>query len=299
MSELILGTVQLGIDYGINNRKGKPSLDESFEILNTAYDKGIKIIDTALGYGDSENIIGSFMKMTNKHFEMITKLPKFNRNELLIDQLNDSIKHSCAKLGVSKIDYYLYHNFQDILLYPDTFEYLLKLKDKGIIGKIGVSIYDIEEMDYLINNMLKQHVDIIQLPFNIFDLRWIKGDWFKKAKEKGIEISVRSVFLQGLFFLSEKKSFTVHCNTYQYIEKLNTLSKIKNITIEQLALSYVKSIEEIDWILIGCENKMQLTRNIDNFSNEINFSKEDIEYINNNFGCIEKKIIDPRLWKQF
>ena len=62
VNKLILGTVQFGLEYGINNLKGKPDKKTVFEILSYANNKGIKYLDTAELYGDAHNLIGEFHK---------------------------------------------------------------------------------------------------------------------------------------------------------------------------------------------------------------------------------------------
>ena len=57
MNKLVLGMVQLGLNYGINNRRGKPSKGESFSILDRAFEGGIRIFDTAAAYGNAEEIL--------------------------------------------------------------------------------------------------------------------------------------------------------------------------------------------------------------------------------------------------
>ena len=54
ISQFSLGTVQLGMDYGINNGQGKPNQEQSIEILNTAFRLGVNCLDTSIGYGDSD-----------------------------------------------------------------------------------------------------------------------------------------------------------------------------------------------------------------------------------------------------
>ena len=56
--QLVLGTAQLGLDYGITNTNGKPKLTQSLEIIKQALDNDINIFDTARAYGDSEYILG-------------------------------------------------------------------------------------------------------------------------------------------------------------------------------------------------------------------------------------------------
>ena len=62
ISELSLGAVQLGLNYGINNTFGKPSTETAAQILSTACEGGIEVVDTASGYGDSEKVVGDFFK---------------------------------------------------------------------------------------------------------------------------------------------------------------------------------------------------------------------------------------------
>ena len=70
---MTLGTVQLGKDYGINNTTGKPDIQAAHEILSLALKNGINSLDTASAYGDSEAVIGSFIKQSNETPFIITK----------------------------------------------------------------------------------------------------------------------------------------------------------------------------------------------------------------------------------
>lgn len=296
MQQLILGTAQLGMDYGMNNFVGKPSIDKVYNILDTAYENGIKILDTAAVYGDSEKIIGIYMKEKKRYFNIFTKLPKLNENENIFKQIDESINNSLNKLNITKIDYYFIHSFNDLILYPNIINYLEDIKEKKIIGGIGVSIYDVDELEFIIKN-LHEKIDIIQIPFNVFDLRWLKKDLLKKAEEMGIKIAARSVFLQGLFFTSKINAEKIHPNTYGYVNKLKELSDSINLSVEQIAIDFVKVKKEVDFIVIGCETQGQLENNIKNMYKEISFNNKDIEYINKNFNNIEKTIIDPRMWR--
>ena len=57
IDKLVLGTVQLGMDYGINNSSGKPDQREAVSLLAAAYSKGIKYLDTAEAYGTAQQVI--------------------------------------------------------------------------------------------------------------------------------------------------------------------------------------------------------------------------------------------------
>ncbi|HDK7167348.1 TPA: aldo/keto reductase [Clostridium botulinum] len=295
MKQIILGTAQLGLNYGVNNPRGKPSLREAYEILDTAYDNGIKILDTAEAYGDSEKIIGEYMSKTGNKFNVITKLSPLNNNNKLFDQIIININKSLYNLKLSSLYGYLVHNFSDVYNNIEIMDILYNEKRDGKIENIGISIYEPEELEYIIE-YLSEKVDIVQIPLNIFDLRWIKEDLLLKANKCGIKIAARSIYLQGLFFADKYVLQKIHPKAYNYVNTLKELCNKKREYIEQIAMSFVKSVNSVDFILTGCENKNQLTKNIEMFNKGIKFSKDEYEFIFTKFNDIEEKIYDPRMW---
>ena len=83
VQKLSLGTAQFGSNYGISNQYGRPKEIEAYEILKIAHDIGIKYIDTAPAYGESEQIIGRFMgEIVKNYFSIFTKLSKFEHETI-------------------------------------------------------------------------------------------------------------------------------------------------------------------------------------------------------------------------
>ena len=66
LSMMSLGTVQLGMKYGISNKTGQPSLEESFSLLNCAMEHGVNALDTSRDYGTSEDVLGSYFAASGK-----------------------------------------------------------------------------------------------------------------------------------------------------------------------------------------------------------------------------------------
>ena len=192
MCNIILGTVQFGLNYGINNTRGKISIQEVHRILDFAYYKGITTLDTASGYGDSEEIIGDYLVSNpDKKFELITKV---NSSKISLEkQLHESLQ----KLKVDKVEVLMLHSFE---LY-EKFKSQLPLfcqKNKGkFFNELGVSVYTNEELGVI---SLDPIIDRIQTPFNLLDNELKRGDTYTEIKSKGKVIDTRSVFLQGLFF---------------------------------------------------------------------------------------------------
>ena len=125
MNKLTLGTVQFGIDYGINNSSGKVSKDEVFKILKYAEDNGIDLLDTSYAYGESETVLGEYIKKSPPFFKVISKLPRNDRKNK-INIFFESIK----KLHINKFYGYLLHHFDFFLRNPEIWEFFKYLKKK-------------------------------------------------------------------------------------------------------------------------------------------------------------------------
>jgi aryl-alcohol dehydrogenase-like predicted oxidoreductase len=287
MSKIILGTVQFGLVYGVNNQKGKPTSNEIKEILDFAFESKIKILDTAEAYGNSQERIGEYLKKRNNKFKIITKYSRL-RNDLP-SNIIDRVKNNLEILNVDNLYCYMFHNFNDYISFFNFFkEDLLFLKSNGLIKKIGVSLHSNEEISEVLKN---DNIDLIQLPFNLLDNSNQRKEILIKAKKKGIEVHTRSVFLQGLFF---KDSNEINGKLNEIKDDLN---KIKGIVSKEdmndLALNYAYSKEYIDYVLLGVDSVDQLKSNINTIKNckTENFNQEvDNIVVKNNL------LLNPANW---
>jgi len=177
ISKLALGTVQFGLDYGVTNCNGQTTLDEVQKILDCAKDNGINTLDTAPGYGNCEQILG---KMGIDDCQIITKTTPLNGS---INEVIDNFYQSLKKLNVERVEGLLIHNIDDIKnkQFDALFSKLNELKQQGFVKKIGFSTYTPEQVDFLLENF---DFDLIQLPFNVFDVRLIEGGQLRALKNK-------------------------------------------------------------------------------------------------------------------
>jgi aryl-alcohol dehydrogenase-like predicted oxidoreductase len=285
-NKLILGTVQMGLAYGINNTIGKVSMEDSHAILGYAYDHGIRILDSAEAYGNAHNVIGTFHKNNpDKTFEVITKLPhQFDAD------INDKVNLYLAELQVNQLHALLFHSFGSYEANSDNFSVLTDLKSSGKIKYIGVSVYTNEEIEAV---LLNDEVDIIQLPFNLFDNSNLRGAILEKAKAKGKIIHTRSALLQGLFFKgvnSENKTVQALKNE---LVQLSNISESSKVSIAQLALNYCLQQTTIDNVLIGVDSIKQLEDNIESLNHSI--QDKTIQEINS-IKVADINLLNPSLW---
>jgi aryl-alcohol dehydrogenase-like predicted oxidoreductase len=253
--KIALGTVQFGLPYGISNANGQVSESECFKILDTATDSGIDTIDTAAAYGESEKVLGKYILSRKPNFKIVSKL---NPNLTDYNQIEECVTTSLQHLGVDNIYGYLVHDFEKLTSDLRIWETIQKIKMQGLVRKVGVSVYFPEQIEWLIAQDLK--FDLIQLPFNILDQRF--KPYFAKLKEIGTEIHVRSVFLQGLFFMS-----TIQLDAYfdpigNYIETLQAYSQKQQISLEEILLHFAIQEESIDKVVIGITKQTELQNNL-------------------------------------
>lgn len=289
LSKIVLGTVQMGLNYGINNLSGKIGINDSKHILEFAHDSGIRFLDTAEGYGESHKIIGQYHKeYPTKIFSVITKIPHTVTNAIIAINIESYLD----EMNINKIDTLLFHSFKHYKENKLIVRRLKSIQKNGLVDKIGVSVYSNDEFEEVINDNL---INVIQFPFNVFDNLSIKGFLINRAKEKNIELHSRSVFLQGLFF---KKEFDQN-NVLKYLKNellyIKELSFHYKVPLETLLLNFCIMTDEIDKILIGVDNINHLKSNID--SCKIILFKEIYDEINS-IKIKNLNYINPSLWEK-
>ena len=257
MSKIALGTVQFGIDYGVNSVAGQVSSKEVKKIFSYAHSTNIGLLDTAPAYGNSEKILG---RMNILNFKVVTKTRHFDSLEINnndVKLLNNDFHHSLKDLKQDSVYGVLVHNADD-LLKPGSeklFDQLKELKQAEKIVKIGVSVYDHIQLQSILDNF---DIDLVQLPFNILDRRMIDNGVLATLRSKGVEVHARSVFLQGLLLMSEQDrpdKFNRWSGLWGiWHEWLND----NQITALEVAIRHAISMPEISKVLVGVDNVDQL-----------------------------------------
>ncbi len=254
IDKIVLGTVQLGMPYGINNALGKPNEKECIEILNEAFASGIRTLDTARAYGSALQIIGNYHKSSSNKFKVINK---FHANSA---QLSTDVQVELDELQIGQFEAYLFHSFSDFRnADSQLIKELIDLKKKALFSKIGVSVYGNEQFEMAIQNDV---IDMIQFPYNLFDNASKRGDMIRLAKSRGKELHVRSVFLQGLFFMEENTLPEKMKAFGPYLRRIKLLAQNESISMQELAISYALNTEGIDKVLIGVDSLNQLRTNL-------------------------------------
>jgi aryl-alcohol dehydrogenase-like predicted oxidoreductase len=292
--KLVLGTVQLGMNYGINNSAGQPSADAAFEILQAAHEAGITMLDTADAYGNAIERIGAYHEASSHApFRIITKFHVGEQDTALEFKAAQTLD----KLNVRSLYCYQFHRFQDvaeIVAAPERFstipKKLVHLKSSGAIERVGVSVYTNEEFAEAIASEI---IDVIQLPFNLLDSMRLRGDLMQKAVESGKELHTRSVFLQGLFF-KETSAFPITLASLAApVQRLRAIAHEQRLSMATLALGYVLHNSLISYVLFGVETPAQLRETLaavpDSWSEELSHEIEAVV-------VEDARLLNPATW---
>lgn len=282
-NKIILGTAQFGMNYGINNLKGKIPQNEINNILEYSYINGIRSLDTAEAYGTSINEIGEFHRLNPSHkFKIYSKLNPNQINDNFLRNLSAGLK----KLSVDSYEGYMIHDFIKFKKTPELALNLFEAKKMGLIKKVGISLYSNEDIKDVIN---KFDFDFIQLPFNLLDNSFQRKNIIK---DSNIEIHIRSIFLQGLFFMPSSLIPEKLKPLCKHITMLEEFAYKNNSTVEEIAIKYPFSKNYIDKIIFGVDNLIQLKRNIKIIDKPNSISYKKIDSIR----VLEKELLNPSNW---
>ena len=261
ISELTLGTVQLGLAYGVNNDKGMPSFEESSAILDTALSSGIISFDTAQAYGDSELVLKRYFENDKRKKTLISKVVFRDVDKSGVkDKLFDMTRTSINRLGVERLPFLKLHNQDMLELYGDTLVYALQdLKKEGLVDGIGVSFSDKSKLTELTDGC---GFDCVQLPANIFDSQEIVDGSIKKLADSGCAVFIRSVYLQGLFFKDTNTLPEKIKSAKAPLDKLHKLANDAGVSMAELAISFIRDTEGIASLILGCDTPSQLLEGV-------------------------------------
>lgn len=297
ISKFGLGTVQFGLDYGFTKRKTQ---DEVNDILLTAFDNGITLIDTAREYGDSEDKIGNFMANYKNNFVVATKLR-------IIEDLDDlnytnlknniygSVEESLEKLQLNRIPILQLHQTIDELYKNDDFWRVIhQLKEDKLIDLFGVSVYELPETKFITQNY-NDCVDFFQIPYNVFDRRF--DDIQKELDENSIGLVSRSTFLKGVIPCSMDDTPRCLNDIKPFKQKLQDLANECGCSVAELASVFVYYNEYINSTILGVNSPEELESNIKSIDKFDNTILKNIDF--DSLKIDDDYLTDPRKWDDF
>ena len=287
MSRLALGTANFSQAYGVANEVGKLNKSELYNILTLVRKFNINVIDTAQAYGETEVLLGS---QNLEQLNVVTKIGINSNFSHCREDIQQLVEDSCHRLRINKLYAVMLHRPEMLISSEgrEIFNALQTLKKEDKVLKIGVSIYSPLILDEIMD---KFDIDIVQVPFNLFDNRMETTGWSERLVERQVEIHARSVFLQGLLLMSKEKLPRFFMQKWPRIFKewYSFLDKSR-VDAKHIALKFALSRHWIDKVVVGIDSSFQLEEllGIENCIGQYDVPQ---------FSVVDEDLIDPSRWK--
>ena len=252
-AKLGLGAAQFGLDYPVSNPRGRPVETEVGDILAIAARSGVRLLDTNLGSGRPERVIGELMPRPCP-FRLVLKTARVDRGA---DFVEAEARNSLKRLGVESAHAIVVEQAGDLFSPhgPAMWERLRRLKGEGLFARIGVSVH---ASDDPVGIARRFHPDIIQAPASILDQRLIINGVLAELASLGLEVHLRSIFLQGLLFLPPDRL------PAQLQSASRGLSRVRRMIAEgrsdplQAALGFALARPEASTVIVGVTTAAEL-----------------------------------------
>jgi aryl-alcohol dehydrogenase-like predicted oxidoreductase len=260
MTQLALGTVQFGTDYGITNRSGRVAEQEVREIVLAAVNAGVSVLDTAAAYGDAEYVVGRCLPPGSR-LRIVTKTVPLRTEHIdsgSLNKVSQGIERSMELLMRPQLDGVMVHHAKDLLVPggDKLFALLQAEQAQGRIGKIGVSVYGTAELAALVP---RYPIELVQLPLNVLDQRLLTAGWIHRLHEAGVEIHVRSAFLQGTL-LADAGSLPDRIGVIKAgVRNFQNVCSGAGLDRTEMCLGFLQSLQGISYVVCGVAGLQQFS----------------------------------------
>ena len=291
--QLCLGTAQLGLAYGITNAAGQVREEAAESLLRQAEVAGIRWLDTAQAYGNAEVVLGRQLPAAHR-FRLISKLPAQSRRGFTAQDAEaweQAFLASCQHLGVSYLDAFLLHSPSDLTKPGGQHleAWLLSLRERGVVRRLGVSIYAAEDLDGVNPELL----DLVQLPLSLFDQRLLEDGTLARLRRSGTAIHARSLYLQGLLLASATQwPNWVKPEVRAHQQALEAFAKQRGCRLIDLALGFAREQIDLEAVVLGVCSVRELSELLQAWTATSPW--QECEW--RTWALEDPGILDPRLW---
>lgn len=286
MSQLVLGTVQFGLDYGITNTSGEISDEVVAQMLRYCAENNIVLFDTAADYGNSQQRLGE-LALRNNSPSYVTKFSLPTDGSQPSEE--NLFRNSMNLLQVAKLYGVLFHKLTDLSdsRLSSTLSILRSARDAGVIAHIGVSIYNLQDLKLVLK--VFPDLDLLQLPANILNLELLESEELLHLKARGVEVHVRSVFLQGILLADPEKLSGFFNPIRPALVELNSVAAASGRSVIEVVLAKIRHHSSVDGVIVGATNLQELKEINQNWNATGDFFDFELPKV-------PLEILDPRVW---
>lgn len=249
------------------------------------------MIDTAAVYGKSERVLGQVLR-GSQDFRIVTKIPPLRERAITsrqIDLVKSAFERSLHRLDVSRVYGLLVHHPDDLLADGGDWlwETLCELQESGRVEKIGVSVYGDAQLEPILDEF---EIDLVQLPLNVLDQRALASGRIADLRESGVEVHVRSAFLQGILLAKPSELPDQFASLRPHLERYHRFRVKHNLTAVKAALSFVLQTD-VDCVVVGAARADEFAAVL---SAAASLPEEPVDF--SEFACHDERFINPTHW---
>ncbi len=257
---LALGTAQLGMRYGVANTSGRPDEAEALAIVDAAWSGGVRFFDTAQAYGESQAVLGRCLRRLaiGGQARVVSKLdpaiPPGSRQAI-----RRGVERTLEELGVPSLWAFLLHRESLLAEWDGALgDALRELREEGRVERLGVSLYEPAATRRALEI---PEMEVLQLPGSVFDRRMRRGGIFDLAANRGRQIALRSVYLQGLALMEVADLPSELRFARPAVAAYRDFCHQHGVDRRAFALAYAHHMAPDAWLVIGAETRRQCEEN--------------------------------------
>lgn len=284
LSKLGLGSSQF-VPGGSTPPRGRSPEAEAREILTIAGRSGLGVFDASGSWGRAETLLGDLMPRPVP-FRVVIGSVRPDRGP---DFVEGEARASLTRLAIERADAIVVPMVSD-LFGPQgeaMWTRLRQMKDAGLFKRIGIAVH---ASDDPVGVARRFRPDLIQAPGSLLDQRMLADGTLERIAGMGIEVQLRSIFLNGLLFLPIDRI------PGQLKSATRGLSKVRRMIAEgrsdplQAALGFALSRPEASTVLVNVHSAAELSAVIAAASSP----PPDLDW--NEMALDDELVLDPRRW---
>ena len=253
LSKLGLATSQFGLDQPPGPR-GKPREDEARDILSIAGRSGMSVLEVVRGSASADTLLRGALPQPNPFRMTLTAI----RPDRGPDAVEAELRAQMLRLGVERVDTIVAPSATDLFspLGPQLWDRLKALKDEGVCQRIGVPVY---ASDDPVGVARRFKPDVMQAPASLLDQRLLLDGTLATIAELGIEVHLRSIFLNGVLFLPPDRAPSHLKAAAGRISRARRLIAEGKSDPLQAALGFALTRPEASHVLVGVTSAAEMS----------------------------------------
>ena len=253
LSKLGLGTAQFGLDQPSASR-GRPREAEARDILSIAGRSGLSVLDVAGRSASADSHLRGALPQPNPFHMTLTAIRPDRGPELVESELRAQM----LRLGVERVDTLLAPSATDLFspLGPQLWDRLKALKDQGLCRRIGVPVY---ASDDPVGVARRFKPDLVQAPASLLDQRLLLDGTLAQIAGMGVEVHLRSIFLNGVLFLPPDRAPSHLKAAAGRISRARRLIAEGKSDPLQAALGFALTRPEASAVIVGVTSAAEMT----------------------------------------